>query len=154
VECGGQWREEGRDAAFRSVAKLRRAKAFGRHSNHSNPLYTTHGSAKKADRPRLSSPDKLQYLIKRDLSTNTVEASLRIKATTSKTQFKLLASGLNATTDYFLVLNGAIVQKNSTDAKGRLLINSLLENPGDILDLRSVAVWDSTSNSVLSTTSP
>jgi hypothetical protein len=102
----------------------------------------------------LSSPDKLQYLIKRDLSTNTVEASLRIKATTRQTQFKLLASGLNAMTDYFLVLNGSIAQQNSTDAKGRLLIDSLLENPGDILDLRSVAVWDSTSNSVVSTTLP
>jgi hypothetical protein len=102
----------------------------------------------------LTLPDKLQYLVKRDLSTATVGASLRIKATASKTQFKLLASGLNAATSYFLVLNGGIAQENSTDAKGRLVIDSLMANPGDILDLRSVALWDSSSNIVLSTTLP
>jgi len=36
----------------------------------------------------LSSADSLQYLMKRDLSTDSVEASLRIKATTSQTQFR------------------------------------------------------------------
>jgi len=96
----------------------------------------------------------LQYLIKRDLSTDTIEASLRIKATTSQTQFRLVASGLTPTTDYLLALNGGVVQTNTTDAKGSLAIKSLLENPGDILDIRSVALWDSASNVVLNTTLP
>jgi hypothetical protein len=102
----------------------------------------------------LTAPDKLQYLIKRNLSTNGIIAQLRIKATTSQTQFRLKASGLNPTNDYFLVLNGGISQTNTTDSAGRLSITSLLANPGDILDLHSVALWDSVSNVVLSTELP
>jgi hypothetical protein len=102
----------------------------------------------------LTAPDKLQYLIKRDLSTNNVEATLRIKATTQQTQFRLMVSGLNPTNDYLLVLNGGIVQTNGTDDKGRLVISSLVQNPVDILDLRNVALWDSVSNLVLTTDLP
>jgi hypothetical protein len=102
----------------------------------------------------LTAPDKLQYLIKRDLSTNNVNATLRIKATTQQTQFRLMASGLNATNDYLLVLNGEVAETNSTDDNGRLAISSLLQNPADILDLRSVALWDSVSNVVLTTELP
>jgi hypothetical protein len=102
----------------------------------------------------LTAPDKLQYLIKRNLSTNGVSAQLRIKATTTQTQFRLTASGLNPTNDYFLVLNDGIVQTNSTDASGKLSVSSLLQNPVDILDLHTVALWDSVSNVVLSTELP
>jgi hypothetical protein len=102
----------------------------------------------------LTAPDKLQYLIKRNLSTNGVSAQLRIKATTTQTQFRLTASGLNPTNDYFLVLNDGIVQTNSTDANGKLSISSLLQNPVEILDLHTVALWDSVSNVVLSTELP
>jgi len=105
-------------------------------------------------RADLTSPAKLQYLIKRDLSTATVDATLRIKATTSQTQFRLLADGLTATNDYLLVLNGGIVQTNSADANGQLRIDSPLAVPTEILDLHSVALWDSASNVVLSTTLP
>lgn len=102
----------------------------------------------------LTAPDKLQYLIKRDLSTNGISAQLRIKATTTQTQFRLTALGLNPTNDYFLVLNDGIVQTNSTDAGGKLTISSLLQNPVDILDLHTVALEDSVSNVVLSTELP
>jgi hypothetical protein len=102
----------------------------------------------------LTAPDKLQYLIKRDLSTGNVDAQLRIKATTSQTQFRLTASGLNPTNDYLLVLNGSIAETDTTDAGGNLKISSLLQNPGDILDLHTIALWDSVSNVVLSTTLP
>lgn len=102
----------------------------------------------------MTMPDHLQYLIKRDISSNSVDASLRIHATTLLTQFRLLASGLNPTNDYFLVLNGGIAQTNTTDAEGRLVIRSLLANPGDILDVRTVALWDTASNVVVSTTLP
>ncbi len=65
----------------------------------------------------LTMPDRLQYLIKRDLSnTNGVDAELLIKATTSQTRFRLTASGLNRANDYFLVFNGGIVQTNTGDA--------------------------------------
>jgi hypothetical protein len=102
----------------------------------------------------LTVPDRLEYLIKRDLSTNSVDALLRIQANTHVTQFRLTASGLNPTNDYLLVLNGGVVQTNSTDAKGRLVIKSLLEVPTDILQVRSLALWDSASNVVTSTTLP
>ena len=102
----------------------------------------------------LTVPDRLEYLVKRDLSTNKVDALLRLHANTHATQFRLTASGLNPTNDYLLVLNGGVVQTNSTDKKGRLVIKSLLENPTDILQVRSMALWDSASNLVLSTSLP
>jgi hypothetical protein len=102
----------------------------------------------------LTAPDKLQYLIKRDLSTDGVAATLRIKSNLKKTQFKLPASGLSPANDYRLVLNGSVVETYPADSKGRLVIDSPLEIPAEILDLRSVALWDSASIVVLSTTLP
>ncbi len=102
----------------------------------------------------LTLPDRLEYLIKRDLSSNSVDAMLRLHANTHQTQFRLTASGLNPTNDYLLVLNGGIVQTNDTDSKGRLVIRSFLETPTDILQVRSLELWDNASNVVLSTTLP
>jgi hypothetical protein len=102
----------------------------------------------------LTMPNRLQYLIKRNLSAPGIEASLRIHATTTQTQFRLVASGLSPTNNYFLALNGGIVETNSTNLRGRLVIRSLLVNPTDILDVHSVAVLDSSSNTVVSTTLP
>ncbi len=102
----------------------------------------------------MTAPDDFQYLVKRNISGNGVDADLRIKATASQTQFRLNASGLNPTNDYFLVLSGSIVQTNSTDANGNLAINSLLTNPADILQVHTLALWDSASNSVVSTELP
>jgi len=102
----------------------------------------------------LTTPNRLQYLIKRDLDTNGVDSLLRIKATVKETQFRLTASGLLRTNDYLLVLNGSVVQTNTTNAKGQLAIKSLMQSPGDILDVRTVALRDSASNSVLTTTLP
>lgn len=117
-------------------------------------LTLLNGSTQAVLTADLTAPDKLQYLIKRDLSTNEVSAQLRIKATTTKAQFRLTASGLNPTNDYLLVLNGEIAETDSTDASGKLTISSPLQNPENILDLHSVALWDSVSNVVLSTTLP
>ena len=102
----------------------------------------------------LTSPDKLQYLIKRNLSTNAVASSLWIKSNLRQTQFKLLTAGLTPATDYWLVLNGGIAETYTADSKGRLFIDSPLAIPSEILDLRSVALWDTSSNVVVSTTLP
>jgi hypothetical protein len=102
----------------------------------------------------LTVPDRLEYLVKRDLSTNSIDALLRLHANTHATQFRLTASGLNPTNDYLLVLNGGVVQTNSSDSKGRLVIKALLEVPTDILQVRSLALWDSASNVVTSTALP
>jgi hypothetical protein len=102
----------------------------------------------------MTMPARLEYLIKRDISSNSVDASLRIHATTKQTQFRLVGAGLTPSSNYFLGLNGGIVQTNMSDAKGNLSIRSLLVNPTDILAVSSVGLWDSSSNLVLSTTLP
>lgn len=102
----------------------------------------------------LSTPDKLQYLIKRNMSTNDVKASLFVQANTRKTHFRLLSTGLATNTDYQLVFNGEVVQTNTSNAKGRLDIHTLTETPPYILDVRSVELWDGSSNVVLQTELP
>jgi hypothetical protein len=101
----------------------------------------------------MTMPDSLQYLIKRNLSTSTVDASLRIHATTGQTQFRLSASGLNATNNYLLVLNGAVAQTYAADTNGMLRITSL-PFAGGILTLNSLALWDASSNVVFTTQLP
>lgn len=102
----------------------------------------------------LTTPNRLIYLIKRSGSSGSISGELQIKATTSKARFQLMASGLEASTDYWLALNGSIVQTNSTDSQGRLKIQSNLDNALDILNLNSVEIWDTSSNVVLSTAIP
>jgi hypothetical protein len=102
----------------------------------------------------LTAPNHLQYLIKRDLSTNGITATLRIEANNQRARLSISARNLAATNDYFLVLNGGIVQTNSTDARGRLEMRTALVNPLDVLNLRTVTVWDNASNVVVSTTLP
>jgi len=101
----------------------------------------------------ISAPDKLDYLIKRDLSSGGVKAGLMIQANTTHTHFQLLATGLKPSSPYLLAFNGDVVQTNSTTAKGRLDIHSLEETPPLILDLRSVELLDGT-NVVLHTSLP
>ncbi len=114
-------------------------------NGHSNAVLT-------AD---LTAPDSLAYLVKRNLSgANGVSGNLAINASSHKTQFNLMATGLTPSTDYLLALNGSVVQTNSTDAKGHLQIKSLMETPSDILAVHSVQLWDSASNAVLSVTLP
>jgi hypothetical protein len=112
------------------------------------------GSTQAVLKADLTAPDKLQYLIKRDLSTNAVSASLQIKSNLRQTQFKLLSTGLSPANEYQLVLNGGVVETYTADSKGRLVISSPLAIPAEILDLRSVALWDSAGNSVVSATLP
>jgi hypothetical protein len=102
----------------------------------------------------LSMPDKLHYLIKRNLGTNDVKASLLIEATTKKTHFRLLSTGLTPNTDYLLAFNGDVVETNSSSSSGKLDIHKLTETPPFILDVRSVELWDTSSNVVLQTELP
>jgi hypothetical protein len=99
-------------------------------------------------------PDVLKYLVKRDLSTNSVDASLRIHATSTFTQFRLIADGLNPQQDYWLVLNGSVEETNTTDAEGRLMITALPADVTNILDVQSLQLWDSSSNAVIQTELP
>jgi hypothetical protein len=99
-----------------------------------------------------TSPSSLQYLVKRDISDNGVSASLRIKATTSQTQFKLFASGLVADTGYLLAINGSPAETDNSDSNGNLTITSF--SGLDVLDIHAVALWDTSSNVVVHTTLP
>jgi len=102
----------------------------------------------------LRQPDKLQYLIKRWLNNETAVADLRLKATTRKVQFRLLSAGLFPATDYSLVVNEEPVATATTGTNGVLAFTSLPVAPADILYVRTLALWDSLSNGVLSTTLP
>jgi hypothetical protein len=103
----------------------------------------------------LTAPDKLQYLVKRRLENQDgAVADLRIKATNSKLSFKLNAWGLTATNQYFLALNNAIVSSGDSSAGGTLSFLSIPVNAADILTIREVAIWNSASNTVISTHLP
>jgi hypothetical protein len=106
----------------------------------------------------LTSPDKLQYLVKRTMTNDGVDTdaagSLRIKGTTESTQFRLLASGLETNATYSLVINGNVDESAVANASGKLNFTTLLVNPIDILDVHTLSISDSASNSVLSTHLP
>lgn len=106
----------------------------------------------------LTAPDKLQYLVKRSLANDGVEpdagATLRLHGTTTFTQFRVLASGLQTNSTYSLAINGNVNETKTSDANGNLNFTTLLVNPIDILDARTLAIWNSASNSVLSTLLP
>jgi hypothetical protein len=108
----------------------------------------------------LSAATQFQYLVKRDISTNSapvitnaVPASIRIKASNTQAQFQLTASHLLATTDYIFAVNDAFAETVTSDAKGRLKL-TVNPDPSQILSVSSVALWDNASNVVLRTTLP
>ena len=97
---------------------------------------------------------QLEYLLKRPFANGQVYATLWIRTDRKDGDLRLFARGLSPDTDYFLALNGGISQTNHTDGRGRLAAGAELVSPSDILDLRSVALWDTTSNVVVSTQLP
>ncbi|MBI3853346.1 MAG: hypothetical protein HY298_24125 [Verrucomicrobia bacterium] len=109
-------------------------------------------------RADLTAPDKLQYLVKRKLTNDgadpDAEGTLRIKATENFVQFHLQAERLDPSTNFLLVIYGNVVSTNASDANGELRIDGLPAGVPDILDIHSVAIWNSASNSVLSTLLP
>lgn len=101
-----------------------------------------------------TSPSQLQFLVKRWLSnSNGVSGTLRIQATANQAQFQLMATGLAPTNTYQLVLNSTPIQSGTADSQGKINISSV-QTSLDVLDVSSVALWDTSSNVVLSTTLP
>jgi hypothetical protein len=98
-------------------------------------------------------PQSLKLMIQRDISANVVTASLQIKSSKSKSTFLLTASGLTPDTDYNLVFNGDTVDTVTSDDNGNLKITSA-PLPDNILDLQTVALTDTASNVIVSTTVP
>jgi hypothetical protein len=102
----------------------------------------------------LTTASCFQYLVKRNISSDTVNAELWIIANGHKAQIRLFASGLDAGSDYTLELNDAAVQTQTADDHGRVSIRTELSNPADILSVSSVSLLDSSTNVVVSTTLP
>src|ERR1051325_719424 len=94
-----------------------------------------------------------QYLVKRNISSDTVNAELRIIACPGKAQVRLSASGLTAG-DYTLLLNDTAAATQTADDHGRVDIRADLANPADILSVSSVSLIDAGTNVVVSTTLP
>jgi hypothetical protein len=102
----------------------------------------------------LTTPDKLTYLVKRDLSTSVTEANLRLKANTKKATLKLTVEGLNPTNSYWLALNGTITENTSAAADGDLVIDRSFDDPLEVLGLRSIYLYDAQTNVVVGTVLP
>ena len=100
----------------------------------------------------LSSPGKLEYLLKRDLSTNSIDASLHLKGKTSKSQMRLDVAGLEANTDYSLLLNGVSVVTQTSEADGDLKIVFEPANPLDILSLETIELQKTLDSTVVLST--
>ena len=121
-------------------------------------LAVTDASTQAVVTADLTMPDKLEYLVRRPLTNDGVEPSARgtlwLHSTVASARVRVAATGLTATNDYFLAVNGNTVMTNAAGIRGRLVFNGALRNPADILDVHSLAVWNSASNSVLSATLP
>jgi hypothetical protein len=94
-----------------------------------------------------------QLLVKRNISSDTVNAELRIMANPGKAQVQISASGL-AAGDYTLLLNDSAAVTQTADEHGRVDIRTQLANPADILSVSSVSLVDAGTNVVVSTTLP
>src|SRR6266576_5463517 len=92
-----------------------------------------------------------QYLVKRNISSDSANAELRIIANPGKAQVRLSASGLPAG-DYTLLLNDTAAETQTADDHGRVDIRTELANPADILSVSSVSLIDAGTNVVVSTT--
>jgi hypothetical protein len=102
----------------------------------------------------LTAPDKMEYELERDLSADSIKASLKIHANEKHAEVRLEAKGLSPNSQYSLSLNDAVAQTGNTDEHGHLNLKVRLPHALDILSLQSVALLDSTSTAVVSTTLP
>lgn len=106
----------------------------------------------------LTDPDKFQYLVKRGLDDDGVEdkaaACLRLKGHNNTEQLRIKATGLTADTEYWVTINDEIADSATTDSKGRLSVKGMPSGAPHILEIKSIAVVNSETNSVLSTELP
>lgn len=129
-----------------------------------NPLFDVHSigienaSTQTVAYAWIADADRFQYLVKRNLTpedTNGIAAGqISLIANHRKVHFRLVAGGLSATNDYHLALNSEIVSTFTANDHGRLEIRAWPTNAPAVLDLRSLALLDGSSNVVLSTTLP
>ena len=107
----------------------------------------------------LTDPDFLQYLVKRRLDNDGVDAdaagALFVKAGPGKAQVRLSATDLDPNADYALTLDGVEVATLTTDDAGRLKVKQDLPGgPADVLDIELLELRNGADESVLSTELP
>jgi len=98
----------------------------------------------------------VKYMVKKamdDVSSTGASGSVTLSASTKSAKFGLTASGLTASTDYVLVVDGNVVSTNTATAKGTLKINES-PTPSDVLSASSISLDDTTLTPVLTTTVP
>lgn len=101
----------------------------------------------------LTNPDQGNYLIKR-LMNNTglipaAAGKLQIHASSSATEFRLQASGLNPRMDYLLVINGNVLHTNRSDKTGKLIVNNLPKGSPNVLGIQTVVLVDKASAGIV-----
>jgi hypothetical protein len=101
----------------------------------------------------LLQPDRMQILIKRDISSDQVPALLMIHANDVKATVTITAFNLAPTNTYALALNNSIVETDNSNTAGKLSISTVLTNATDVLDLFSVTLLDNTGTNVVVGTS-
>lgn len=102
----------------------------------------------------LTSPQRFQYLIQKNLRSGRTNATLFILANQNRTHFRLQAGNLAPRAIYQLQVNDEITSSGLSNRGGQWMIQSLASTPPAIFDLRYLAVLDSSSNIVLQTDLP
>jgi hypothetical protein len=105
----------------------------------------------------LTDPDFLQYLVKRALDNEGVDAdatgSLFLKAGPGQTRFRLAATGLEPGAGYTLVVDGMTAMLTADD-DGRLATRELPAGAPEALAIQTVELRDGADQSVLATELP
>jgi hypothetical protein len=106
----------------------------------------------------LTMPDSFQYLVKRAMTNEGLDpdavGSVRLQANGNSGSLRVQAWNLDVAATYWVALDGETAFSAISDSRGRFNASSLAADPLTILNLHSVALWNSESNSVLSVTLP
>jgi hypothetical protein len=106
----------------------------------------------------IATSPSFQYLVKRNLTSTDTSAppagSISLKANPQNVNFRLLADGLTGGNTYHLALNSNVVASATANADGTLEVNAWPASAPAVLELRSLSLWDDSSNVVLGTSLP
>ena len=102
----------------------------------------------------LSTPPAFSYLVKRSLSSGSVQGLLLISANTSRATLAFSGRGFSSDAIYTPFLNGVAGDPFTSTSAGRLSLSVAFDNAADALQLQTFEVKDSLPATVLSTTLP
>jgi hypothetical protein len=106
-------------------------------------------------RADMTLPQRLHYLVKRNLDNDGVEldaqGAMVLKSNARRATLRVDAARLETEDDYYLALKEEMSEETSTDRHGNLTLTTQLVEVMDVLDIRTLSIWNQSSNSVLST---